>query len=208
MTQPVAELLFGLARLYETEPRPGGKEAAQALTGCAEKLRAQPALPEAPADPFAGFATACAGLLAETFLPIIPLINAALPAIRWVFAGLDDGRIRPEIARRMLTAELIGPDGLVFHPGVRVGLFMQDAGLDYVTRSHAAEECFVMLSGEGFWSTHDLPATACSAGEVIFHPSMTPHRSETRARPLLAAWRWSGDIGWDSYALKDDGQRV
>ena len=188
-----------LAPLFQSEYRAGGDAAANALM-MAANMPSAPSKLDAAKNPMP--ATLCQDVLTRGPLPDLVRFSHVLSTLNWHCAGLEDGRIRPEIAHHMYTAELIGPDGLVFNPDLRAGVFLQEAGLDYVTRSHAAEECFHMMAGEGFWSTYDGPSTPQGAGAAILHPSDTPHRSETRDHPMLAAWRWSGDIGWDSYQLK------
>lgn len=132
-------------------------------------------------------------------LPLGATLHAAAPLIPWFHAGLDDGRIGAEVARRMLTAELIGPDAPIFNAEIRAGLFWQGSQTDYPIRTHAAEECFVMLAGQGAWARDDGSLDLRGPGEYIFHPSLLPHRSSSDAGSFLAAWRWSGDIGWTSY---------
>ncbi len=63
-------------------------------------------------------------------LPDLIRFTPVLAGLNWHYAGLADGRIRPDIARRMFTAELIGPDGHIFHKELRAGVFLQetDAG--------------------------------------------------------------------------------
>lgn len=189
------QMLAALAALFAAENRPGGTEVAMAVSGA---LLGPLNLRKTRNPQLSGLAET---VLASSPHPVARLIVPALPYVHWHFAGLDDGRIRPDIAKRMLTAELIGPDGVIFDATVRMGLFLQAPGLSYVTRMHAAEETFVMLGGRGWWSTNDRRALARGAGAVIHHPSMTPHASRTRQDPLLAAWRWTGDIGWDGYKL-------
>jgi Dimethlysulfonioproprionate lyase len=197
MAHDFFDLLAGLAGVFAVENRDGGSCAADAL-GAA--VAARPATAASASLESTAF---CRRVLAKFAPEDLADLAGILPRLNWDFAGLDNGRIRPEIARRMLTAELLGPDGAVFHPDLRVGLFLQDSHLDYVTRSHPAEECFHMLAGEGFWSVDDGPAHRRVAGQAVFHPSHIPHASLTRDRPLLAAWRWSGDIGWEGYSLRN-----
>ena len=56
------------------------------------------------------------------------------------------------------------------HATVRVGLFMQSVGLDYVTRTHPAEETFIMLGGSGYWTCDGSAPTLAHAGAIIHHP--------------------------------------
>ena len=43
---------------------------------------------------------------------------------------------------------------------------------------------------------------ALGPGEHSHHPSMIEHQSRTAERGFLAAWRWTGDIGLESYLFR------
>jgi dimethlysulfoniopropionate lyase len=189
------EFLRALEAVFAAEGRPGGDEAARAL---GEVLMTRFGLP--PPNPLDIVGDVTEALRSGNH-PAVPATLAAWPLIDWHHSGLADGRIRPEIALSMATAELIGPNGMIFHPSVRVGLFMQVAGVDYVTRTHAAEETFVMLGGAGDWTCNGSLPLRQTAGAYIHHPSGAPHASITRDDPLIAAWRWTGDIAYDGYSL-------
>ncbi len=190
-----SDMLRALARLFAGENRPGGDEAAIALNELSARVLdlSRPRIPQVVAD---GAQALRAGghRIASATLPALPLID-------WHHPGLESGRIRPDIALAMATAELIGPDGMVFHPRVRVGLFIQRAGLDYFTRTHPAEETFVMLGGAGYWTCNGSAPQRHTVGDYIHHPSGAPHASVTLNVPLIAAWRWTGDIAYEGYTL-------
>ena len=127
---------------------------------------------------------------------------AALDLIPWDYSGLKNGKIRADVARRMATSTLIGPDNaMIDHDGVRVGLFMQGPGLDYPTRHHAAEETFYIISGTAEWRVDGGTPKLRPPGDYVHHASGAPHSSSTRAEPLLAAWRWTGDVSHESYVM-------
>lgn len=189
----LTELLLGLQFLYANEGRAGGTETAQVLGEAIARLTEQPMLVDRAMPPAAG--------LMEDAHPLAEAILAAGPLIPWYHAGLDDGKIPADVARRMLTAELVGPDGLIEDTRVRVGIFWQGPGVDYPVRSHAAEETYIMLAGEGHWSLDLADHAPRTQGEVIFHPSYAPHASRTHDKPLLATWRWGGEISWESYKI-------
>ncbi|PWE34037.1 hypothetical protein DDZ14_02420 [Maritimibacter sp. 55A14] len=194
-TAPLAHLLTALAALYVAEPRDGGLAAAAALREAADGPLPAPC--NVPAPLAAGLAQVLTGADAS----LAAAIRAALPWIVWELSR-HDGRICDEYALHMMTAEILGPDGILHHDNLRVGLFLQSGGLAYPTRAHAAEETFIMLAGQGLWQAGDGPALLHGAGVLIHHPGMVPHSSTTLpGQPLLAAWRWSGDIGFDSYLL-------
>jgi hypothetical protein len=197
MKQPnaLSPLLMMLAGLYAAENRPGALQAAEALIDAAVTPRSLRKQANGPLD----------AIFHETLdtsqHPASAVIRAAAPYLPWVFSALG-GRIRDEIARGMMQSDLIGPEGLFENHTVTVGLFVQSAGLNYVTRSHAAEETFIILGGHGLWTMgNDAPRDE-GPGAYIHHPSFMPHASQTAKMPLLAAWRWSGDISVEQYALK------
>lgn len=66
---------------------------------------------------------------------------------------------------------------------------------------NAAEETFIMLGGSGYWQTEDTQPDLCKTGDIIHYPSYIPHVSVTKDEPFIAAWRWTGDIGYDQYTL-------
>lgn len=195
MKNPLSPLLLELADLYQAEGRKAGERVADALRTKAAEDHVFAIQEEPPLN------TALETLLSNSDMTLLPALNAAMPYLNWVYSSLE-GRIREDIALGMIQVELIGPDGMFFSTDFRVGLWFQSPDLNYVTRSHAAEECFQILAGHAFWSTNDGPATRCGAGEAVHHPSYMPHSNRTDATGILAAWRWSGDIAIEQYALK------
>ena len=138
------DVLAELADLFDAENRIGGHEAAQELRAICSKVHT----PLLPAHQ----------VLTETIeqaitidpLPIAAKIAKVMPLIDWHSSGMVDGRIRPEISEHLATAELVGPDGMIYSEHVRVGLFVQSPNLNYVTRKHAAEETFIILGGSAY----------------------------------------------------------
>ena len=78
---------------------------------------------------------------------------------------------------------------------------MQSAGVAYTFRSHAAEETFFTIGGHAGWVQGDGPETRIGSGHLVFHASGTKHATMTYNAPIIALWRWSGDISWDSYRM-------
>jgi len=189
------DVLAELADMFDAENRIGGHETAQELRAICNKVHT----PLLPAHQVLTETTKTA--LSINPLPISKKIVKVMPLIDWHNSGMVDGRIRPEISKHMATAELVGPDGMIYSEHLRVGLFVQSANLNYVTRKHAAEETFIMLGGSAYWQVEDEPPALCKTGDMIFHPSNIPHVSITKDEPFIAAWRWTGDIRFDQYTL-------
>lgn len=189
------DVLADLADLFDGENHIGGHETAQELRTITKKVHT----PLLPAHQI--MTKTIQQALSLSPLPIAAKIAKVMPLIDWHKPGLADGRIRPEIANHMAMAELVGPDGMIYSEHLRVGLFMQSANLNYVTRKHAAEESFIMLGGSAYWHTDENPPKLCKSGDIIYHSSNTPHASITKDEPFIAAWRWTGDIAFNTYTL-------
>lgn len=191
----LSPLLSALGGLFAAENRPGGMQTAQAYFECASQTQDLPQTPVGPLD------THLIASLANDPHPIAPLIRAAEPWLVWVFSELG-GRIRKDVSSGMMQAELIGPDGIFRHDHVRTGLWLQAPDLAYTTRHHPAEETFFILGGHADWQASDTPQHRAGIGAQIFHPSHVPHSDCTTNAPLLAAWRWTGDISIEQYTFK------
>ncbi len=188
-------LLSVFADLFAAEGNSGGDETARSLRDAMSK-RLEPAGDTVEEHP------ALTKLLQESEDVVVRMVAAARPLIVWRHSGYDDGRIDPKIGLSMQTAYLIGPDAPIRVPGIKAGLFFQAPAVAYTRRSHAAEETFVILAGGAEWQRGDEPRRWLGAGVHVHHPSYVPHASHTFAKPLLCAWRWTGDIGLGSYRLE------
>ena len=210
-------LLGAMADLYAGEGRAGGDAAAMALReacACASPsaqsaIRTDSTRPST--DKIAEMVCAAEKSSeksgATPSLAIMPHLHAVMAQLDWYYFGLDDALIDADTAAQMATVELVGPDGMFFNPTLRAGVFMQDAGVHYSTRTHPAEETFIMISGMARWGRGWQDTTTDHhAGDMIFHESMVPHSTRTFGAPFVALWRWNGDIRLDGYELAVNGE--
>ena len=103
-------------------------------------------------------------------------------------------------AAGIAVVELVGPDGLGFSDTCRAGVLFQDAGYFYPWHRHAAEEFYLPVSGAAKWMVEGKEPEVIAAEEkLIHHREWQPHALETDAKPLLALWMWTGDLGLESY---------
>jgi hypothetical protein len=189
-------LFSELADLYAAEGRPGGDAAATALRQTAHEIPANVAKRPTHYD------AVLRATLALNPQPIATAIRDAIPFIHWGGSDMREDRIPEAMANQMPMCELVGPDGMFPNTNIRVGLWMQQANLKYGPRRHAAEETFLILAGSALWSMADEPPSKHGPGAARHHPSNILHTSITTTEPVFAAWRWSGDIGFDQYQLK------
>ena len=114
--------------------------------------------------------------------------------LSWRMAG---GGKMPEIG----VTEIIGPDGVIKNRDCRIGLFYQLPAFFYDYHQHEAEELYLQLCGQTTWFADGQPAKQNSGGAFIHHQSLQPHAMKTAAEPMLAIWRWSGNIAINSYTM-------
>lgn len=193
-------LLETLAAVYHAEGR-------DEATRTAHTLLTTPA-PEAFAPQ-----SACAldqlmrGLLSNSDHPAAAAILAAQDLIPWGTNPVAD-RMSDDAAAICAVTTLMGPDGPIPAPDLRLGLFYQRPDSYYALHSHDADETYVILAGCAFWTAGD-DRRIRMPGDYIHHPSLMPHAFRTGPEGVLALWRWSGDVNTHSYAfLPDPEQRI
>ena len=60
----------------------------------------------------------------------------------------------------------------------------------------------ILAGGAEWWAGDDKRWRG--PGEMIHHPSLMPHAFRAGSQGLLAAWRWSGDVNFQSYKMLPD----
>ena len=192
--EPLSALFLALADVYSEEGRFGGDQASIALRCASRKI-------DEPKQFNNGFSIEIQSALKFDDHTLTKLVLEASPFIKWGGAELRKDRMPEKLANKMPMCELVGPDGLYFDENVRVGLWLQTKGVTYGPRRHEAEETFYTVSGEAEWWTELTGADTKGVGTYVHHPSNVQHKSTTFDNHVLALWRWSGEIGFDKYAL-------
>lgn len=141
-------------------------------------------------------------LLMTSEHPAAARILAAQDLIPWGTNPVAD-RMSESAAAICAVTTLIGPDGPIPAPYLRLGLFYQRPNSYYALHSHDADETYVILAGRAFWTAGD-DRRMRGPGDYIHHPSLMPHAFRTGSEGVLAMWRWSGDVNTHSYAFVDD----
>lgn len=114
------------------------------------------------------------------------------------------GRITfpPSFQGKSAVLELLGPHGLAVSHSVRSGLYLQSPRCLYPPHSHAAEEFYLVLSGNASWQKGESEFEEKSPGALIHHSPYESHAMKTFDVPLLAAWIWIGnDLTYDTYRI-------
>jgi quercetin dioxygenase-like cupin family protein len=190
----LSDLLHALAQLTGQEPRPEAEATARALRAAVDTDF--PARPPTPLSP--GIRTA-AGLPGH---PAARLVDAAHPWLPW--ADSPAASLQPTGLRAIKSiVTLLGPEAPIPSESLLFGLFFQAPGSYYPLHAHAAAETYTILTGRADWQAGDRRLTL-TPGEAIHHPPNLPHAMRAGPDGFLAMWRWSGDIGFDSYRMLPD----
>ena len=104
-----------------------------------------------------------------------------------------------EHSRPKVHVELIGPEGIVAHDRVRLGLYGMLPHAEYGLRTHPAEEVFVMMAGRAWWKRGTAEYAPEGPGGRSYHPSMLLHANKTEADVFMSAYIWFGDVSRDGY---------
>jgi hypothetical protein len=158
-------LIEALAAVYAAEPRPEGPRTAQALATTPAPSQFLPCPP--PADD-----AAMRDLLAGSPHPAAQAVLAARHLLDWSVNPVAD-RMTDAAAAISAVATLMGPEGPIPAPDLRLGLLWQRAGSYYPLHNHDADETYVILAGEAVWTAGEDTRLRC-AGEAIRLPSRRP----------------------------------
>ncbi len=193
-------LLAAMAAIYRSEGRD-------------EALRTAQTLLTTPSPDAIGVCGACSfdGMIRDVLaVSSFPAARALLAAQRHVPWGTNPvaAQMTDDAATICAVAELMGPEGPIPAPDLRLGLIFQRPDTYYPLHNHDADETYVILAGQALWTAGD-DVRMRGAGEMIHHPSLMPHAFRAGSQGFVALYRWSGDINAHSYAfLPDPGLSV
>ncbi|MEZ5760723.1 MAG: dimethylsulfonioproprionate lyase family protein [Paracoccaceae bacterium] len=196
MSSPAFDrLLLTLSDIYMAEGREAAVRTAHALTTTPARTAFAPQRPCA-------LDTMMRALLADAAHPAAEAILAAQELIPWGTNPVAD-RMSESAAAICAVTTLMGPEGPIPAPDLRLGLFYQRPNAYYALHNHDADETYVILAGGAIWTAGD-DTRHRGPGDYIHHPSLMPHAFRTGGEGLLALWRWSGDVNTHSYAFLPD----
>lgn len=194
-TNPFQNMLQAIAAVYVGELDPEGPRAAQVLVRATESMAFatfQPCRFDAPIR----------ALLAGCDHPAAGPILRAQALLPWGSNPVE-GNTEDHIAAMISVATLLGPEGPIVAPDIRLGLVYMQPFSYYPLHLHDADETYAIIAGQALWTAgNDIRPRG--SGDMIHHPSLMPHAFRTGPEGFLALWRWSGDVNTYSYRFIED----
>ena len=188
-------MLRAISAVYEAEPDPQGPHTARTLMVTPPPVAFEP-VPPCLMD------TGIRSSLSASSHPAARAILAAQDLLPWGSNPVE-ANTEVSIAAMITVATLLGPEGPIPAPDVRLGLVYMRPDSYYPLHLHDADETYAIVAGQAMWTAGD-DIRMRREGDLIHHPSLMPHAFRTGPEGFLAIWRWSGDINTTSYAFIDD----
>jgi len=190
-------LLLEMANLFEADGCEAGGETADAFRQAAGEVMAIPATPYK-------YDYLVADALKNATHPCAIAARGCQQFLQWEAAGsILDKHVPTNVSDAFTSNYLMGPGCLIENSSLRAGLFIQKPNSYYPLHNHDAVETYIMIEGVGYWTQGGV-TTRHSVGDVIHHPSGMLHAFRALEQPLVALWRWSGDIDPNTYRLHPD----
>jgi len=193
MPDPSRRMLAEIAAVFRAESRACADRTADILATF-PGLDAAACGADADAD-----ADVIRALLAASPLAVAHATLAAFDALPWGRNPVAS-RISAEDNGLYRVANLMGPEGPLFCPTLRAGFYYQRPDTRYGLHSHAAVETYVIIAGRAHWTAGDTQREM-APGHAVHHSTYLPHACQTGPEGVVALWRWSGDIGIESYRM-------
>ncbi|WP_171210392.1 MULTISPECIES: dimethylsulfonioproprionate lyase family protein [unclassified Ruegeria] len=190
----IQDMLVEIAKVYETEVDIQGPHTANTLLVTPTPVAFEP-VPPCSLD--AGMRA----VLANSSHPAASSVLAAQHLLSWGSNPVE-GNTQSSIAALISVLTLMGPEGPIPAPDVRLGLVYMRPDSYYPMHLHDADETYVIIAGQALWTAGD-DIRMRGVGSMIHHPSMMPHAFRTGAEGFIAIWRWSGDINTHSYTFTE-----
>lgn len=189
------DMLQAIAQVYHEETDPQGPHTAKTLLETPSLAAVNPMVP-------CMFDAAMRAVLSDSAHPAAKAILAAQHLLPWGTNPVE-GNTEEDIAALISVLSLMGPEGPIPAPDVRLGLLYMRPNSYYPLHVHDADETYVIIAGQALWTAGD-DIQMRGAGSMIHHPSLMPHAFRTGPEGFLALWRWSGDVNTHSYAFIED----
>ena len=94
--------------------------------------------------------------------------------------------------------QLLGPNAIVAHSSVRVGIGLWGPHLRYPNHKHEAEELYHVLAGEPSFGGPDGERRVTRPGDAVHHAPWQEHCQDFGAAPTVLLYCWTGAVEPDA----------
>ena len=94
--------------------------------------------------------------------------------------------------------QLLGPNAIVEHPDVRVGIGLWGPNLHYPAHQHEAEELYHVLAGEPSFCGGDGESRSTRPGDAVHFVSWQVHSQDFGTTPTVLLYCWTGAVEPDA----------
>ena len=123
------------------------------------------------------------------------------PALPWIQTAGYRGVLSQEFHDNYGYVQLIGPNSIVEHRSVRVGIAVWGPNLHYPSHHHEAEELYHLLAGEPTFTGADDVSRTTRPGDAVHHAPWQPHQQDFGATPTVLLYCWTGEVVADAALL-------
>ena len=130
-------------------------------------------------------------MLLEEFLSLAP----ALP---WTQTAGYRGVLSDDFHENYGYVQLVGPNSIIEHRSVRVGIAVWGPNLHYPSHHHEAEELYHVLAGKPSFSGSDGVRRTTKPGDAVHHAPWQEHCQDFGATPTVLLYCWTGAVVADA----------
>ena len=94
--------------------------------------------------------------------------------------------------------QLLGPNAIVEHPDVRVGIGLWGPHLHYPAHHHEAEELYHVLAGEPSFTGGNGTSRTTRPGDAVHNAPWQVHCQDFGATPTVLLYCWTGAVEPDA----------
>lgn len=94
--------------------------------------------------------------------------------------------------------QLLGPNAIVEHADVRVGIGLWGPNLHYPAHQHEAEELYHVLAGEPSFIDADGESRVTRPGDAVRHAPWQVHSQDFGSTPTVLLYCWTGAVEPDA----------
>ncbi|WP_419922975.1 dimethylsulfonioproprionate lyase family protein [Candidatus Poriferisodalis sp.] len=120
------------------------------------------------------------------------------PALPWRQTAGYLGVLSQDFHDNYGYVQLVGPDSIVEHHSVRVGIAVWGPHLHYPSHHHEAEELYHVLAGEPLFSGSDGVRRTTRPGDAVHHAPWQEHCQDFGATPTVLLYCWTGAVVADA----------